>query len=244
MEGLRMKIRIYYTFVILLILVSRGISQPPIPPDLTNEVNTRGVITPFFNKEHDIGSPYLVNGWVRGVVEFKNHKHLPAAGGVAWFNFDKMDYILYTVDSLNRITQYPIDSISSLDLSDNDNEYRFEKVSWISDHYFLMPIIKSAKGFSLYKRMYTKLIRADYSDGGYYTVGKKSDEYVDYYEYYLVYPGDRKWRKIYLQQNVVRHALKSESGLLDEFFSLHDNEIDEQSLLAIIQFINDRKYPD
>jgi hypothetical protein len=244
MEGLHMKIRICYTLMMLLILVSKGIAQPPVSPDLDNELVRHGVIAPFISKDNDIGSPYLVHGWIRGVVEFKNHKHIPDPGGVAWFNFDKINSILFVADSQNRVIKYPIDSISSIYLSDNDHEYNFEKVAWISDHYFLMPVIKSATGFSLYKRMYTKFIQADFSDGGYYTVGRRSDEYADYYEYYLVYPGNRKWRKIYLQQSVVRHALKNESKLLDEFFSLHADEIDEQSLLAIIQFINDRKYPD
>jgi hypothetical protein len=240
-----MKIRIYHTVVIFLITFYQGISQPPISPDMDNELGRKNlVVAPLISKENNIGSPYLVPGWIRGVVEFRSHKRLPEPGGVAWFNFDKIECVLLMIDSQNKVTKYPIDSILNISLADDNHEYNFEKVSWISDRYFLMPVIKSATGFSLYKRMYTKFINADYVDAGYYTTGKKSDQYADYYEYYLVYPGNRKWRKIYLQQSVVRHALKSESKLLDEFFSMHADEIDEQSLLAIIQFIDDRKYPD
>ncbi|HEY4937029.1 MAG TPA: hypothetical protein VII44_10635, partial [Puia sp.] len=122
--------------------------------------------------------------------------------------------------------------------------YSFEKIPWISKNFYLIPIIKSAKGYSLYKRLITNFYWADYSTDGYSTKGKKFDEFIDTYEYYLTYPGNHSYRKLLLKENSVRRALKEESSLLGEFFSLRDIEINEQSLLAIIQYIDDKKYPE
>ena len=35
-----------------------------------------------------------------------------------------------------------------------------------------------------------------------------------------------------------------EIKLLDEFFTIHEHEINEQSLIGIVQYINDKKFPD
>jgi len=123
-------------------------------------------------------------------------------------------------------------------------DYSFEKIPWISNNFFLIPIIKSEKGYSLYKRLLTKLVRADYSNEGYFTTGKKFDEFIDDYEYYLVLPGNTDYRKMYLKESNIRRVLKYELALLNEFFSMHENDINEQSLIGIIQYINERKYPE
>ena len=107
-----------------------------------------------------------------------------------------------------------------------------------------MPVLTSTKGFSLYKRLFTKFLRADFSNEGYYTKGRKFDEFVDYYEYYITYPGNSVFRKLYLREKDIRKALKDESKLLDDFFERHDNEINEQSLIGLIQFIDDKKFPE
>jgi len=118
------------------------------------------------------------------------------------------------------------------------------KYPGISNNFFLIPIIKSEKGYSLYKRLLTKLVRADYSNEGYFTTGKKFDEFIDDYEYYLVLPGNTDYRKMYLKESNIRRVLKYELALLNEFFSMHENDINEQSLIGIIQYINERKYPE
>ena len=182
---------------------------------------------------------------MRGVVEFADHRRrIPAPDQLFFFNFDKVNSIVYVLDRLNKISAYPIDSISSFEFVGADRDYSFEKIPWISNNFFLMPIIKSEKGYSLYKRLITNLIRADYSNEGYYIKGRKFDEFVDYYEYYLTYPGNTLFRKLFLKENIIRRVLRNESVLVNEFFSLHDNEINEQSLLGMIQYINDKKFPE
>jgi hypothetical protein len=204
----------------------------------------RDHITPYFEKDETIGSTYLARNWLKGVAELWNHRRIPETDHPLLFNFDKINSVLYTVDREDKIRFYPSDSILSFNLIEDNSVFSFEKVAWINDNFFLMPVIKSDKGYSLYKRLFTKFLQADYSSEGYYTKGRKFDEYVDYYEYYVVYPGNSQFRKLYLKEKDIRKALKEESKLLEDFFSIHDKEISEQSLIGIIQFINDKKYPD
>jgi hypothetical protein len=199
---------------------------------------------PFIEKDETVGSSYLSRKWLRGVAEMSDHKKLPEADQPLLFNFDKMNNVLYTVNGERKIKSYPSDSIFSFHLADDNTVYSFEKVPWISENFFLMPVIKSDKGYSLYKRLFTKFIQSDFSSEGYYTKGRKFDEYVDYYEYYITYPGNTQFRKLYLKEKDIRKALKDESQLLEDFFSIHDNEISEQSLIGLVQFIDDKKYPD
>ncbi len=204
----------------------------------------KGNLTPFFEKDETVGSTYLSRSWLRGVAELWNHQRIPEPDQPLLFNFDKINNVLYTVNRQNKIRFYPSDSVLSFNLVDDNTVFSFEKVPWISDNFFLMPVIKSDKGYSLYKRLFTKYLQADFSSEGYYTKGRKYDEYVDYYEYYITYPGNLQFRKLYLKEKDIRKALRDESKLLEDFFSIHDNEINEQSLIGIIQFINDKKYPD
>ena len=160
------------------------------------------------------------------------------------FNFDKINNVVYTINRESKIIFYPADSVLSFNLVDDNTVLSFEKVNWISDNFFLMPILKSDKGYSLYKRLFTRFLQADFSSEGYYTKGRKFDEYVDYYEYYITYPGNNLFRKLYLKEKDIRRALRDEAKLLDDFFTIHEHEINEQSLIGIVQYINDKKFPD
>jgi hypothetical protein len=201
-------------------------------------------VSPFFEREETVGSPFLSRYWLQGVVELWNHKRLPEPGQTLLFSYDKVNNIIYILNKSDKITYYPGDSILGFNLMDNNANYEFEKIPWISDNFFLSPIIKSDSGYSLYKRLITRFTQADFSNEGYYTKGRRFDEYVDYYEYYIIYPGNTLFRKLYLKEKDVRRALRDETKLLDEFFKLHDNEITEQSLIGIVQYIDDKKYPE
>ena len=226
------------------IFLSSGFAQQNINAQLTSQYTKTSEIIPFFEKEQTIGSPYLSRNWIPGVVELSNRKRIPEAEVPLLFNFDKINNVIYIINRANIITRLPIDSVLGFNLAGNDNIYEFEKVSWISDDFFLTPIIKSERGYSLYKRLFTKLIQADYTSEGYYTKGKRYDEYVDYYEYYISYPGNKLFRKIFLKEKYIRKALREDSKLLDEFFILHDNDISEPILIGIIEYLNNSKFPE
>jgi len=231
-------------FLGLSVVVNRGSAQQVEMYDVPQPNNKSYQVPITKEREIEIGSRYLTKKWSRGTVEMWDHKRLPEGDQILLFNYDKLDDQIYVINQYGKQWTYPIDSILRFDLVENSVIYSFEKIPWISNNFFLMSIYKSEKGYSLYKRLFTKYIRAGYTNAGYYSEGKKYDEYVDNYEYYLIYPGNSVFRKLNLKEGVIRRALKEESALLDEFFTLHEKDINEQSLLAIIQYIDDKKYPE
>ena len=148
------------------------------------------------------------------------------------------------MDQFGKQSSYPVDSVLSFEIVGNRVIYSFEKVPWISNGYYLMPILKSEKGYSLYKRLFCKYLRSSYTNAGYYSEGNKYDEYADYYEFYLIYPGNTAYKKLTLKEKAIRRALKNDEALLDEYFKLNEPDINEQSVLGIVQYIDEKKYPD
>jgi hypothetical protein len=202
------------------------------------------LLTLLYNKDKIHGSPYLVSGWLSGVVELTNHQKISGKDQHYLFNYDKMKSRIYVVNADQKIWFYPIDSVSSFDLQDSSTHYAFEKIHTISDRFFLSPVILSDKGYSLYKRLITEYRPADFVNAGYYKEGKNYDEYVDFYEYYIVFPDAKKIKKLYLREKSVVRALKNESELVKAYFEINSMEFNEQSLLGLLQYINDKKYPD
>jgi len=228
----------------MFILVSRVQAQMNGVADLPNDGKKNIILPVFTEREQDVGSTYFAKKWCRGSIELTNHRRIPELNQPLLFNFDKVNNIIFVINQYGKQWSYPIDSISSFEFMENEETYSFEKIPWISTNYFLMPMYQSEKGYSLYRRLFTKCVRAEYVNAGYYSEGKKYDEYVDYYEYYLTYPGNTSYRKLTLKENAIRRALREEAGLLQEFFNLHENEINEQNLLGIVQYIDDKKFPD
>jgi hypothetical protein len=220
-------------------------AQDPVGPKLPSFLDRNPNLLPhFFEKEKVVGSPYLAKSWVQGYIELINHHRIPEPDQEMLFNYDKMQNLIYVIDNNYKLRTYPIDSVLSFELQENNMLYTFQKISWISNKFYLTPVIESTKGYSLYKRLLTNYFWADYTSDGYSSKGRKFDEFIDTYEYFLTYPGNKSFRKLLLKENSVRRAFKDDSNLLEGFFSLHDNEINEQSLLGIVQYINDKKYPD
>ncbi len=240
-----------YFFCILLSIplgifqVSAQSQEPAETPKLPSFIDRNPNLLPHkFEKEKTVGSPYLTKNWATGYVELVSNKRIPEPDQDVLFNYDKMENVLYVLDNLSKIRSFPIDSIMKFELVGNNTTYTFEKIPLISRKFYLSPVIESPKGYSLYKRLITNYYWADYSSDGYTTKGKKYDEFVDSYEYFLIYPGNKSYKKLLLKDNAVRHAFKNDSNLLDAFFNLYDDEINEQSVIGIVQYINDKKYPD
>lgn len=199
-----------------------------------------GILPTFFAKDSAMGSPYLALGWLRGMLELTNHKRLPEQGHGLFFNYDKMSEQLYATDGIKKTWTYPIDSISSFYLVDSNTIYSFEKVELISRAHFLQPLVKSEKGYSLYKRLITKIIVADFRNEGYPGTGNRFDRYTDSYEYYLIYPGNLSFRKLNLTVRTIKKSLPAESSRLDKFFSQKSGPVEEHTFVLLLQFLNDK----
>ena len=244
--GAKKGIRLCLCFAVCIpVLFGQVEAQKASTPKLPTIVDTDPNLLPHhINKEKAVGSPYLTTNWVSGYIELENHKHIPDSNEDVLLIYDKIKSIVYLANGLNKVWFYEIDSIKSFEMFDNNKVYEFEKVPWISSKFYLTPVIKSAKGYSLYKRLITNFYWADYSTDGYSFKGKNFDEFDDTYIYYLAYPGNTVFKKLTLKENSIRRDLKQESSLVKEFFDEHENDMNEQSLLALVQYIDDKKYPE
>jgi hypothetical protein len=204
---------------------------------------TQSLVPAFFEKQETIGSPYLTPNWVPGVLELTDHRRIPGQNEYLYFDYDKYNLRLVLINKENKISSYPVDSISGFVLVDSNKTYSFEKVSAIGDHILVQPLIKSRKGYSLYKRLITRLIVANYVSMGYSSEGEKYDEYVDEYEYYLVYPYKVTYKKFYLKEKPVCKIVKDICARPDDFFTLNKHSITEQDLVSFVETIN-HAYPE
>ncbi len=200
-------------------------------------VNSR-LLPTYFEKEETKGSPYLSPNWMRGVLELSDHRRIPQRNEYMFFNYDKYNLRMILLDGENRISTYPVDSISGFVLMDSGKIYAFEKLAAIGEDFLLEPVLKSGKGYSLYKRLITRMIPANYISLGYSSEGEKFDEYMDDYEYYLVYPDRITVKKFYLKEKPVRRIFKEISIEPGDFFSPDNLPITEQNFVAIIETVN------
>jgi len=200
-----------------------------------------GYLPTFFKKEHVKGSPYMADGWLRGNAELTYGGRLPESGKVCYFNFDKMNDRLYVTDGISKIWNYPSDSVSSFTLADSNAVLSFEKDSLISRTRFLQVLVRSEKGYTVYREWITKLNRSNFRDEGYYTTGKNYDEYVDLFNYYIVYPGHRKFTRLELKIHAIQKALRSESARLDSFFSQKSGSVDANTFIMLMQYLNEKR---
>jgi hypothetical protein len=200
-----------------------------------------GSLPVSFNKDSAQGSPYFTSGWLRGVVELNNSKQYPEPGHNLFLNYDKLHGHLIATDGIGKIWTYGNDSIKRFILTDGDSIFLFEKVPFISQSIFLQPLVNAEKGYSLYRRLITKFTAADYRSEGYYTLGTNHDRYEDFYVYYIVYPDNKTFRKLFLNKKDILKSFKPEASRLDSFFSKNNSIINEQTLVAIVDFLNNPK---
>jgi len=207
-----------------------------------NAINN--AIPSFYSKESTQGFQYFSHQWLRGVVIYANNQI--AAGGdtvvkidsTRFYNFDKFNNRLVSTQDGKSILNLSNDAISSFMLIDSGRIYTFKKNPGISKSLYLQPMVESDKGYSLYKHIITKLNRADYQNVGYGTTGKKYDEYVDSYEYYLVFPAGNEFKKIVLNTSSIKKGLKAKSAEVDKFFEQNQGAVTEETLYNLIVFLN------
>jgi hypothetical protein len=201
-----------------------------------NEIKVYMGVPSFFERENTRGSQYLSKHWLYGMISTTN-RPADVKPELSYFNFDKINSRVIYTDG-KKIVPLSSDSISSFAFSDSGTIYYFEKLRLIDRHLFLQPVIKNEQGYSLYKRLFTKFYPADYQPFGYGSSGKRYGEFVDYYEYYIVYPGGTKYKKLILNRNSIRRDLKDQQDAVKELFNYSDRPITEEMLINLVLFIN------
>ena len=229
---------------LLLVWVARVVTLRAQTTQLENATydlnHPAGVLPRFFAHDSAKGSPYLVKGWLSGVLELSDHKRLPERGQVLFFNYDKMSERLFASDGMGKQWNYPTDSVVSFTFADNNDIYNFEKVALIGGQHFLEVLVRSQRGYSLYRRVFTKVAAADYRNQDYLPTGRKFDVYVDSYQYYLLYPGGTRFRKLHLKVRDIKKALRSESARVDPFFGATGGNVDPRVLVLLVRYLNEQ----
>jgi hypothetical protein len=193
----------------------------------------------FFEKEPPVGTAYFTEYWMKGAAEFVNHQTIPTREKPYYFNFDKMRNVLIVADNSQKISYYRGDSIIQFILLDSLNKtYTFEIIPGISRSFYLQPVLAPDSGYSLYKRLITKLAGADYQSYGYGTTGVKHDTYDDSYEYYFLYPDKKTYKKFYLEGSAVKKVFKSWPVESQKIMDKYARTLNENALIELTEMIN------
>jgi hypothetical protein len=164
-------------------------------------------IPAFFAKENTQGFQFFSHHWLRGVVIYADNQNASLndttlkIDNTNFYNFDKYNNKLVSTQGGKNVISLSNDAVSKFILVDSGKAYIFKKNPSINKSFYFQPMVESENGYSLYKHISTQLKRADYQNIGYGTTGKKYDEYVDSYEYYLVFPGGKEFRKMSLNKS-------------------------------------------
>jgi hypothetical protein len=193
----------------------------------------------FFERESPVGAAYFTEYWMRGAAEFITHQTIPTREKLYYFNFDKIKNVLIVVDDSLNIKRYHGDSVIRFILLDSLNKtYNFEIIPAISHSFYLQKVLIADSGYSLYKRLITKLAFADYQSYGYGSTGVKHDTYTDYYEYYFQYPDKKSYKKFYLDKAAVRKVFQPWSLQLETLINKYEGRLNEEVLVELIKFID------
>jgi len=203
------------------------------------------VIPHFYTKDSTHGFQYFSHRWLRGVVIYSDNRMMANSDTLhidnsRYYNFDKYNNKLVSSQNGKNVLYLPNDAISKFILVDSERVYIFKKVPEISKSQYLQPMVENENGYSLYKHTITKYKRADYQNIGYGETGKKYDEYVDSYEYYILFPGRKDFKKLSLNTASVKKIFKDNSATVDEFFQQNQGEINEEMLYNLILFLNNK----
>jgi hypothetical protein len=207
-----------------------------------NDETTSKDLPFFFEREAPVGTVYFTEYWMKGAAEFSNHQTIPTREKAYYFNFDKMKNVLIVADNSANITYYRGDDVIQFILLDSFNKtYKFEIIPSISRSFYLQPVLTADSGYSLYKRLITKLATADFQSYGYGSTGVKHDTYNDSYEYYFLYPDKKTYKKFYLDRNTVEKVFKSWSAQLERTMHKYNNSLSDDTMADLVEIINHEK---
>ncbi|MFI5188239.1 MAG: hypothetical protein ACHQF0_16025 [Chitinophagales bacterium] len=196
---------------------------------------TAGSIPSFTPKEETVGSRYLFDKWVHGVVVSVVDSVYSDPNTL--FNYNKAaGTLIMTKDKKTAIELY-LNKIKSFTLSD-DKTYHFERVGIINDNDFFLTLVKNNSKYSLYKLVKTKFIAANYSTNGIIETGNKYDEYKDIATYYVVLPGGKEFKKIELKKKSIKTVLTAGGSKVDKYMSDNSGEVDEAFLIGLVTDLN------
>lgn len=176
-----------------------------------------------FTQEPTRGNRYLFDNWIPGFGI--NKKDSLVVETTNMYNYDKVNgNILYTNDgkSMSQVSPEHLKSFSLYDKKGHAHVY--ESVPSINGKPFVEVLINTPK-YKIYKKIDTKLTRADFHTDGVLEMGHRYDEYVDVERYYFV-GTDGKSQSISLKKSTLKKLL---AGDADAFIaSQGSRDVDEE----------------
>ncbi len=202
----------------------------------TNNGFKNGLIYTYNNGENTKGTRFLFNEFVTGkmfndtVKINENINYL--------FNFDKTTQTLVLTTDNEHYFVPKDDKINLVKISEGDKITIFEKVPAISRDGFVVQLEKKMQKYSLYKSISSKFRKAKVQSTGLIENDDTFDEYVDKYNYYIVfYNGSVE--KINLNKKDIMSILKEDSQRVKDYLDLYKNtEVDEKLLVNLIITLN------
>lgn len=175
-----------------------------------------------FTQEPTHGSRYLYSDWVPGFGITKKDSLVVEITNM--YNFDKISgNIMYTNDgiSMAAVSTSQIKSFSLFDKKGHPHVY--ESMPAVNDKPFVEVLLSTPK-YKIYKKVDTKLNRADFHTNGVIEMGHRYDEYVDNERYYFV-GADGKPQSMSLKKSTLKKLL---GGDADNFIAAQGSrDVDE-----------------
>jgi len=175
-----------------------------------------------FVQEPTHGSRYLYSDWIPGYGINKNDGLVAELGNM--YNYDKIaGNIMYTNDG-KSMSAVANDQIKSFVLFEKGRPHVYENSPAIDGKKFVEVLLSTPK-YKIYKKMDTKLDRADFHTDGVVTMGHRYDEYNDVERYYFV-GEDGKAKSISLKKSTLKKMMGSDA---DAFIaSQGSRDVDEE----------------
>ena len=186
--------------------------------------STTLVVKSGFNQEETRGSRYLFNGWIHGFGISKGDSLIQYPEYA--YNYDKISGGLLFTNDGQSMEQMATQQIKSFSLFDGKgHSHIFESAPEINGKPFVEVLISTPK-YKIYKKLDTKLIRADFHTDGVIESGHRYDEYVDVERYVFVNTADNKPQSISLKKSTLKKLL---AGDADTFIaSQGSRDVDEE----------------
>jgi len=175
-----------------------------------------------FVQEPTRGSRYLYADWIPGYGINKNDGLIAELGNM--YNYDKIaGNIMYTNDG-KSMAAIANDQVKTFILFEKGRPHVYENSPAIDGKKFVEVLLSTPK-YKIYKKLDTKLDRADFHTDGVVTMGHRYDEYTDVERYYFV-GEDGKAKSISLKKSALKKMLGTDA---DAFIaSQGSRDVDEE----------------
>jgi len=194
------------------------------------------VVSAGFAVEPTRGSRYLFEDWVPGFGLNKNDSLVFEKTNL--YNFDKIDgTIVYTNDG-RSMAQVSPSQLKSFTLYDKKGRaHVYENAPSINRNPFIEVLVNTPK-YKLYKKLDSKLTRANYHTDGLLETGHRYDEFTDVERYIFVSAADNKPQSVSLKKSTLKKLF---NGDADAFIAAQGSrDVDEEYVKDLGDSLNNK----